>query len=151
MRTKSNQNKIFMKKNCWSKVGSRTATSQSGRNLAGFFAGFKAVADFIFFFKMARQSGQVSGQKLAGFPAGFGPCVLSKFFVSFPSLKAVLLRSSNKDIYKMKTLRHTGRHNLPSLNECRPRHSTCTNQVKNPLDGTQASKQALRIKQHLLV
>ena len=87
----------------------------------------------------------------ARYPAGFGPCVLSKFFVSFPSLKAVLLRSSNKDIYKMKTLLHTGRHNLPSLNECRPRHSTCTNQVKNPLDGTQASKQALRIKQHLLV
>ena len=61
----------------------------------GFLAGFRPETK-INFIKTLKQSGQQSGQDLVEFAAGFGPFSFLQDFFFFPSLKATLLRSSNK-------------------------------------------------------
>ena len=64
-------------KNSQSNLAAACATSQSGRNLAG----FKAERNLIFFFKMHLQSGQQSGQELAGFGPHLFPSKFSFLFL----------------------------------------------------------------------
>ena len=118
MKSKSSQNKIFIKENSWSKVTAEAATSESGW-ISGRIQGS---GQFNFFSKLQGNP--------ASYPAGFGPFHFFKILSSFPKSKAALLRSSNQDLCKMKTLLLSGRHNLTALKEGRPRH--CHLSLPNP-------------------